>query len=87
MFFLTVYATITLAAINNASEQDALTADQAFTLNALLLDANTLQLNWNIAPKALLYKKKNSFSLQNLNPLYPHPAIEILSRARWQPIE
>lgn len=41
-----------------AATQDILSTRPAFTLNATLINANTLQLHWNIAPRALLYKNK-----------------------------
>jgi thiol:disulfide interchange protein len=50
-----------------ASTTSWLTTEQPFTLNAFFTDQNTIELNWHIAPKALLYKNKISnqkFTLQ-----------------------
>lgn len=46
-------------------EEELLTADQAFPLDVVALDGNTIVASWNIQPGHYLYKDKFEFSLED----------------------
>jgi thiol:disulfide interchange protein DsbD len=51
--------------LGSSGEQEVLSAEQAFPLEVLALDGNTLVARWNITPGHYLYKNKLSFSLED----------------------
>ncbi len=63
--FLSVICTLCVWPLLSASAQEPLSPEQAFRFSARVVDANTLEARWDIAPGYYMYRDKFSFSVES----------------------
>ena len=63
LFLAFVYLSLAAAHADSLQEPELLEADQAFALSTRVLDANTIEASWKIAPNYYLYRDKFKFEV------------------------
>ena len=63
LFLAFVYLSLAAAQADSLQEPELLEADQAFALSTRVLDANTIEASWKIAPNYYLYRDKFKFEV------------------------